>query len=354
MQSSSTGETEAALARGVAWLLKQQAADGGWHSQAYGQLKGGAAVTTLVLDTLSQLPAELLKKHEAALQRGAKFLQPGFAKRQTIAAPDGSLDFPTYGSALYLTALTRLAWPQAEWLPRTKLAREYLLGAQVLEARGFAADHASYGGWDFLGAKDAEAITTGTNVSVVAHVLEALVTDKSAEADKARAAAKGWLLRTQQPDGGFAFTPEPMSLNNKAEFADEARLKPRSYGTATCDGVRGFLALGMQPTDEPVKRAIAWLTKNGSLEVVPGFEELPAETDWRRGLRYYYYSGLARILPLLPQAERPARQQGIERILRKDQQPDGRWQSDSDRMRENDPLIATAFAVTALAQLLRS
>lgn len=350
MQVHSNSEVAAAFARGVAWLLKQQAADGGWHSQAYGQLKGGAAVTALVLDTCSQLPAALVKKHEAALVRGLQFLQPGFAKRRTIAAQDGSLDFPTYGSALYLTALARLNWKQDDWQASAKLAREYLLGAQVLEARGFAADHASYGGWDFLGAGDAEAITTGTNVSVVAHALEALAGDKSAAADKARMAAKGWLLRTQQPDGGFAFTPEPMSLNNKAEFADEARTKPRSYGTAACDGVRGLLALGQTSADEPVKRALAWLVKNPALEVVPGFEALPAETEWRRGLRFYYYCGLARVLPSLPQAERPARQQGIERILLKDQQADGRWQNESDRMRENDPLIATALALSALAQ----
>jgi squalene cyclase len=350
MQANSSSEVDAALTRGVAWLLKQQAADGGWHSLAYGQLKGGAAVTALVLDTLSQLPDQLTAKHGAAISRAFPFFNKGFEKRKTIAAPDGSLDFPTYGCALWLTAVQRLTPMADSIVTQSRLALDYLLGAQVLEARGFAADHASYGGWDFLGAGDAEAITTGTNISVVAHALEALARDKSAAADKARSAAKGWLLRTQQSDGGFAFTPEPMSLNNKAEFADEGRTKPRSYGTATCDGLRSLLALGLSAADEPVKRALAWLVKNPALEVVPGFEGLPAETEWRRGLRFYYYCGLARVLPALPQAERPARQQGIERILLKDQQADGRWQNESDRMRENDPLIATAFAVSALAQ----
>lgn len=349
MQSSSD-DNQAAIARGLTWLLRQQAADGGWHSQAYGQLKGGAAVTTLVLDSLSQLPAETIKSHSVAIDRGFAFLRAGFFKRRTIASPDGSLDFPTYGSALFLTAVERLALESAEIQKQVKLARDYLFTAQLLEPRGFASDHPSYGGWDFLGADDAQGITTGTNVSVVAHVLEALVIDKSAAADKARAAAKGWLLRCQQADGGFAFTPEPMSLNNKAEFADEARSKPRSYGTATCDGVRGLLALGLTVDDANVKRATTWLSKNPALEVVPGFEALPAETDWRRGLRFYYYYGLAKILQQLPAADRPGRQQGIERILLKEQQADGRWQNESDRMRENDPLIATSFAVSTLVQ----
>lgn len=351
MQATSNSDQQSALARGLAWLLKQQAADGGWHSQAYGQLKGGAAVTTLVLDTLSQLSTESIKQHATAIDRGFQFLRAGFDKRRTIASTDGSLDFPTYGSALFLTGITRLDRRSNEIQKQVKLARDYLFGAQLLEPRGFATDHASYGGWDFLGADDAQGITTGTNVSVVAHVLEAFAVDESGAADKARSAAKDWLVRCQQEDGGFAFTPEPMSLNNKAEFADEARSRPRSYGTATCDGIRSWLALGLTKEDADMKRALTWLSKRPALEVVPGFEALPAETDWRRGLRFYYYYGLARILSQLPAADRPGRRQALERILLKEQQADGRWQNESDRMRENDPLIATAFALSTLVQL---
>lgn len=351
IQSAANKERESALERGVAWLLKQQAADGGWHSQAYGQLKGGAAVTTLVIDSLSQLPAEKIKQHQVPLERGFFFLQAGLTKRKTIAAPDGTLDFPTYGCALLLTAVARLQNKIDFAAKQLAPFRDYLLGAQVLEARGFEPDHPSYGGWDFLGAGDAMGITTGTNVSVVVHVLEALAPDKSPAADKARTAALGWLTRCQQADGGFAFTPEPMSLNNKAEFNDDARNKPRSYATATADGARAWLAMGKKASDDGVQKALDWLVKRPALEVVPGFEDLPAETDWRRGLRYYYYQSLARILPHMPAAERQSRERDLLRILLKDQLADGRWQNESDRMRENDPLIATCFAISALCSL---
>ncbi|WP_202921130.1 prenyltransferase/squalene oxidase repeat-containing protein [Anatilimnocola aggregata] len=339
------------IERGAAYLTSQQGKDGGWHSQTYGQLKGGSAVTTLALDTLSQLPDGLRKSHADAIDNGFQFLQAGFAKKQTVAAADGSLDFPTYGAALWLTTKARLKRDQEA--TREALARDYLLQAQLLEPRGFAVDHASYGGWDFLGAGDSEGITTGTNVSIVAHVLEALAADRSAAADKARLAARGWLLRCQQADGGFCFTPEPMSLNNKAEFSDEGRTKPRSYGTATCDGIRGLLATGMKSDDEPIKRVITWLSKRPALEVVPGFEEQPAEADWRRGLRFYYYHSLARVLPLLPPSERISRSKEIQRILLAEQKSDGRWQNESDRMRENDPLIATSLAIGTLCELGR-
>lgn len=350
-QSVPSQESLQAIAGGIAWLLKQQSKDGGWHSVTYGQLKDGAGVTALILDTLSQLPAGQIKQHELAIEAGFRFLQPGITKRATVAAPDGSLDFPTYGCALLLTAMARFAQKIEFTLKVTSTLRDYLFAAQLLDNRGFRNDHPSYGGWDFLGEGDAEGITTGTNVSVVMHVLEGLATDKSAAANRARAKAKLWLLRCQQVGGGFCFTPEPMSLNNKAEFSDEDRLKPRAYGTATCDALRGLLACGLAAEDDVIKQGIAWLVKRPALEVVPGFEDLPAETEWRRGLRLYYYASLARILPLFTAADRISRTSDIERILLKDQHATGYWQNESDRMRENDPLIATCFAVSALLHL---
>lgn len=351
MQASSDSARLPAIDRGIAWLLKQQAKDGGWHSVTYGQLKDGAGVTALILDTLSQLPADSVKQHEAAINHAIRFLEPGVKKRGAIAAPDGSLDFPTYASALLLSAGARFGQKQAFVERWSETLREYLLTAQLLEPRGFKPDHPSYGGWDFLGSGDADGITTGTNVSIVAYALEGLANDKSAAADKARAAAKLWLLRCQQPGGGFCFTPEPLSLNNKAEFQDEARTQPRAYGTATCDALRGLLACGLTAQDDVITQGLAWLTKRPALEVVPGFEDLPAETEWRRGLRLYYYTGLTRLLPLFTAAERISRMSDIERILLRDQHATGYWQNESDRMRENDPLIATCFAVNALLQL---
>ncbi len=46
------------LDQSVAFLIKEQGADGGWHSKTYGQLQGGPALTTLVLEALSHAPVE--------------------------------------------------------------------------------------------------------------------------------------------------------------------------------------------------------------------------------------------------------------------------------------------------------
>lgn len=345
VHAAGIASTAEVVRRGADFLLRAQAADGGWKSAVYGQLKGGAALTTLVLEALSRLP-QPTAEDRAASERGFAFLSAGWAKRKTIAAPDGSLDFPTYGAALWLQARRRLNVPTAAL---DSQATDFLLAAQCGPARGFEAAHPAVGGWDFLSAEDARGVTTGTNLSVTRHVLEALEPTKTEAANHARKAALDWLARCQQRDGGFAFTPEPGSLNNKAEYSDEALLQPRSYGPPTCDGVRALLACGVQPSDARVTRATAWLAERKRLDVVPGFEQLPPERGWQRGLRFYYYAALAGLWPLLPDPERSRRREALADLLAREQLSTGAWVSDSDRMRENDPLIATSLALAALA-----
>ncbi len=349
-------DAERAINRGMDWLIAQQAADGGWHSRTYGQLKDGAAVTALILDAIGYCEPALQQKYLVAAKKAFAFLDRGLAKTGTIASPDGSLDFPTYAAALYLTAKRRLGL-SIDGENRRKLLA-YLLGAQVVEARGFAPDSPSYGGWDFLGRDDAQAITTGTNISVTRYVVEALaqepgVAGKASGIPKALELGRAYVLRSQRPDGGFVFTCEPMSLNNKAAFTDRELTDPRPYGTATCDGILALVAGGVKPDTEPIQKAVSWLVKRPSLELVPGFEGLPPEAGWQRGLRYYYFASLARVLPFFPPSEITPRREALVKQLIRLQAKDGSWTNESDRMRENDPLIATALAVTALANCLR-
>jgi hypothetical protein len=344
-----------AQGRGLDWLVAKQAADGGWHSTTYGQLKDGAGVTSLVLEAIGHAATAVQQKHLGVAKKAYAFLDRGIAKRGTVASPDGSLDFPTYAAALWLTSRRRMSLSLPNATRQT--LEEYLLGAQVNEGRGFKADSPSYGGWDFLAKEDAEAITTGTNISVTRYVVESLAGLEMASGGRqppetvrtALELAQKYVLRCQQPDGGFAFTCEPASLNNKAAYEDEDLKKPRPYATATCDGILALIACGAKPDDAHVAKAVAWLVKRPALELVPGFEGLPPEAGWQRGLRFYYYAGLARVLPLFPPAERDARREALHKHVIALQQNDGSWVNESDRMRENDPLVATALAVMALA-----
>ena len=96
-------------------------------------------------------------------------------------------------------------------------------------------------------------------------------------------------------------------------------------------------------------KALAWLVKRTGLEVVPGFETLPPEAGWQRGLRYYYYASLARALAHFAASDREVRRAALAKHIVSLQKSDGSWQNESDRMRENDPLIATPLALLALA-----
>ncbi|MBC7856315.1 MAG: hypothetical protein IAF94_23030, partial [Pirellulaceae bacterium] len=225
---------------------------------------------------------------------------------------------------------------------------------------GFEKENPSYGGWDFLGQGDAHGVTTGTNVSVTCLVLEALAEEfrrepggkQIGEIQAALRRVLPWVNLCQQKDGGFCFTPEPMSLNNKADFRDDARHEPRAYGTATCDGIRCLLAGGIKADDKRIVKAASWLAARPSLELVPGFEGLPPELGWQRGLRFYYYASLAKVLPTLPVADVASRRKGVLEMLLKLQRTDGSFLNEIDRMRENDPLIATALGVMAIGEIL--
>jgi hypothetical protein len=351
-------KAEGSLKRGLAYLAAHQAENGGWHSTTYGQLKGGPGVTALALYAFSRAPAELRQGHPQLANRGYAFFGPGFAKKGSLAATDGSLDYPTYAGALWLISRKRLGLPGAvqPGQPGEQQIVDYLLAAQLLEARGFDPSSPSHGGWDFLGAGEAQGITTGSNISLAAFILDALAdqSDDRREIKVARESALAWIERTQQADGGFAFTPEPGSLNNKALFStdDDDRQTPRSYGTATSDGIRALAALGVSSDDQRMQRAVKWLAEHPSLDVVPGFEALPPEAGWQRGLRYYYYASLAEAQNHFPAVDRGARRTALLKVLVDEQRKDGSWMNESPRMREDDPLIATSFAVAALGALL--
>ncbi len=345
-----------ALQRGVAYLMDVQDADGGWHSQTYGALRPGAAVTATALYAMSHVPKETSEPFRNQLARGFAFLQPGIEKKGYVANDDGSPDFPSYGSAMLLVAARRLELKMSN-AQRSQLI-DYLVSAQLTETRMFGPDNPHHGGWDLMGAQRIQGQTSGTNVSLGRFVLEALRECDEPDVNEARTRALRWINGCQNlpGDGGFFFTPDKKSESNKADrledLNDERRKGPRSYGTTTCDGLACLIFAGAQADDRRVQAAVKWLMNHPKLDAVPGFEDLPDELGWQQGLRYYYYAGLAKTLQYLPEAERNKRRKGLLTLLVQRQRADGSWQNESARMREDDPLICTSLALIAMGELL--
>jgi hypothetical protein len=345
------------LDRGVSFLLSRQSADGLWHSDTYGNLKGGAAMTAFVLDSL---PADGLQ-HKQRLQRAVDGLAPMIHQQGYVTNADGP-DYSNYGSALLLSACRRHKLALSDDLQRRLV--EYLVRSQLDEQEGYSPENTDYGGWDLSGWMTGPRPTTGTNISVSASVIEALSettggprgeSPDMAEADRLRnqtlARAALWLTRLQNNpgDGGFFFHPRRDHDGNKAGWRDQpARRQPRSYGSATCDGLRILLALGKTRQDPPVQAALGWLRQHRDLQTVPGFADESGTDSWGLGLRYYYYQSLSRCLRLLPADEASRRARTLTEILASEQREDGSWSNPVARMREDDPLIATGFAIVAL------
>jgi len=338
---------------GVAWLLKQQSKKtGGWHSDTYGAMRGGASITSLVLYAAAHLPKQ--HRESKAWQRGLSFLLPSIDKRSCIACPDGTLDYPTYSTALTLVASRPLGL-KIEPAKRAKLIN-YLISAQLTEQNGFKPDQPDFGGWDLISGSGAKGITSGTNISVSFHAVEAIAGENHrSKADSLRSAAS-WCHRCQnlgvaEPtgDGGFFFHPDRRALGNKAQWSDEEFRKPRSYGTATSDGICLLLAAGAKQDDRRVRAGVNWLKEHHETEKVPGFDDAAEELGWDEGLKFYFFQGLSRVLHLLPKESREGQSDKLVEAIIGLQKDDGSWQNESARMREDDPLIASCFSLLALS-----
>lgn len=338
------------LARGVAWLMAQQAGDGGWHSEETGALRSGAATTAFAVYAVSFAPQELRSRHRKQLQAGFDFLRKGIARKGYVVAPDGTADYPTYASAMTLLASRRLGFGLADE-EADKLAA-FLAEAQLDEQEDFTPDNPHYGGWDFMGGTGVKGATSGTNVSVSSFALEALAASKNGDFQEVLARGGRWAGRCQNfpGDGGFVFHPEPEHLGNKAGLVEET-MRPRSYGTTTADGLACLLFSGAAADDERVRAAVDWLARHEKVHVVPGFENASDYArGWAEALKFYYAFVLSRVLPALPQDAAGKRRAALARFLAAEQRDDGSWRNKSALMRENDPLLATCLAVTALAR----
>lgn len=308
-------------------------------------------MTALVLYACSHVDATVTSEYREALQSACQALASEIDRQGCVANQD-SRDYPNYASAMLLIAAERLDLQLSS--DRKERLVEFLLESQIDEGEGYKLDDPDYGGWDMEGSSGGPRVSTGSNISVGAAVAEALALQNDLRARAALDRFRDWLGRCQNlpGDGGFFFHAQRGLDGNKAGWIADGNLadrtQPRSYGSATADGLRSLKAGGTDPRSEPMRAAISWLENHPSVERVPGFE-YGLDTSWSEGLRYYYWFALAKSLDAMPDKSRAGFARAIVRELTARQSDDGSWQNENARMREDDPLIATTFAVIALS-----
>lgn len=340
---------KAAANLGLHWLLQQQDEDDGWHSETYGNMRGGAGNTALALAALAEWPEGTEVATETAYERGVRFLTTK-ADAQGLARPPTEIaDYPVLTTALLLSALSRRPMADTEEL-RQRLCQG-LLAVQRGGANEWPEDDPDFGGWGMTGdhAPDAES-SSPSNISATAAALYALDSQQALTPAACKNALK-FLERCQWPDkddenaGGFAFTARPEDPLNKAgsRETETGLVRAHPYSTTTCDGVSALVACGVTRKDRRLSTSLDWLSRNAdSNDARP--------PNFRKGLMFYEAQAWADVCRAINDPRLlPAHDRHVQSLLNS-QQSDGSWVNSQVDMREDDPLIATAFALRALAK----
>ena len=333
------------LARAAEYLWNQQAGDGGWHSHTYGLLRSGQALTPFVLDALLQIPAEIGTLPQSKLDRGLDFIRNHTRQDGALGMADpGIPDYPNYSTALAVSTLCRARRPG--WEAQVQPMVGYLRAQQFTEQNGWSPADPVYGAWGMGGGRRTPPDTGHVDISMTRYVLEALRAAGTPSSDPLFAHARTYLQRCQNfdpnqggLDGGFFFSTTEADTNKAGQ--DGPRF--RSYGSTTADGILALLAAGSSPDDPHIVAGEKWLLSHHRDMEVPGFVGA-AYQRWPRGLTFYYSSASMQAFRALRAAPGSSVAEGLKRV----QHIDGSWANPENLVKEDDPLIATPFAIRAL------
>ena len=293
----------------------------------------------------------------------------------SIKGGNGDIDYPVYTAALSVIALSH---PDNKDLLKARDAwLKYLLGRQLTEKLGWKPEDKQYGGWGYcrLVPRKPEPNTVApplieSNLSATVFALEALRAAGANDKDCYEAATV-FLRRCQNEDGGFFFIYDDPVRNKAGALSHDAPLRFHSYGSTTADGVRGLFITESflhQLQDEAAKPGIIargnptpmllgyqWLEKYFRPDTHPGTYGAAHERN-REAVYFYYVASVSKALRLMK-----AKKLGevdwakdLAAALVKRQNKDGSWANPADLVRENEPLVATANAVIALANCKRA
>ena len=341
--------TAAARRAAVGFFAARQSPDGAWRSAQYGALRDGDALAPLVLWALADAAAE-------PVARGMRWLEKLTDTASARAEPWAELRYPlfTASHAAQVFATAGDARRAAFWADVVERLR-------IAEPLGWPASAAACGAWSDAAAPPRLAPgewpppdMLAPNISATRLALQALVaTGRRARA----AAARTFLAQCQNfasapgdtlDDGGFFFTTgDP--IRNKAGTAGRGRY--RSYGSATCDGLLALAACGAAADDPRLRAALAWLRRHAAGAQHSGTWAADRADD-RESLRYYHAQACAAVLATLPPAQDAwagAQRRALTADLLAAQSPDGSWAGARPHSFEDEPLVATAFALRALA-----
>lgn len=364
------GRVDAALAIGKERLLSAQAENGGW-GDAEIKVPPNVGYTAMAVTALIGATPSTQVGGDASIRKALD----NIASNQK---EDGSIwDNPAYVNYATSAAVGAFAAAKIRAFRQVEVkARDFLAATQI------AADEAdpSYGGFPYKQDQGQPA-----DLSNVQFALTALADAGLPKDHPVWTRALAYLNRMQNrsevndyvakveidgeeqtvrsgDDGGAYYYPG----NSKAGYVKRAdgMYEPRSYGSMTYALLKCLILAGADAKDPRVVGALGWITENFTVVRNPGFEgSTDAEKAGQQGF-YYYAFTLARTLA---QFEAITKEplvvkdgQGVVHDWRAElaqalldrQRDDGWWANQvSERWEEGAPVLATSYAVQALAEL---
>ena len=337
---------QSALAGAANYLWSHQSRDGGWPSRTYGLLRSGQSLTPFVLDALLQVPSNVYRLPSDRLERSIRFIRANTNADGVLGMMDPSLpDYPNYATALAVSALCRAK--RSGWEKDIRPMVAYLRRMQFSEQNGWKPADAPYGAWGMGGMEHPPPNPGHVDLSMTRYVLQALRAAGVPLDDPAFARARIFIDRCQNydpehpkdADGGFFFSTTESDTNKAGQDGQHFR----SYGTTTADGILALVAIGGTLQDRRIRAAHNWLISHHRDMAVPGFVG-PAYQRWPQGLAFYYAAAATEAFHALGNLMDTS----VANALKRTQRRDGSWVNPENLVKEDDPLIATAFAVRAL------
>lgn len=358
---------EAAIARGLDFLVSQQAADGSWSPEP------GPAVTGLVLRALVQ--AGRTPQTDPATRAALAYVLGSVQADGSIrSGPDGPL--ANYNTAICVSALAQLPGDPRAVAAVTEgvdFLRAQQWQAGMTDPAGDLVDenHPYHGGAGY--GRHGRPDVSNTQIMV-----QALHDAGLSTSDPAFARAATFIARCQGlpsndffppgtlvPDGGIVYSTSedrgnigvPQSMANPGQqdpSVDLADRRPvsglRGYGSMTYSGFKSFLYAGFARDDPRVQAALGWIRANHTLDRNPG---MPDGLD-QQGL-FYYYLVYGQALGAFGEPSLAVTngspvdwRQALTLALASRQGADGSWQNPEGRWMEGNAPLATAYAVLAL------
>lgn len=347
------------LTQACDYLWSQQESDGGWHSQTHGILKGGESFTAFILWSLLEVPTSIYPTDEAKVKKALDFIRAHIREGRLGMADPMILDYPNYSTAYALRLLHHHG--TAEDASLIQKLGDYLLAQQFNETRGIDSTHLAYGAWGF-GETNLQVGRHGhVDLSHTRRVLEALQkAGRLSRSSKQQAAQFLGVLQkvdlveksksfANAYDGGF-FASSVTIATNKSELEIPVETDSMnyfsSYATATCDGLLALKTLEDESLEQRIAKATDWLMVNAELKYPQGIPHDTTE-QWHEVMRYYHL--LVRAEAFHTMAYQGAWQKEMVEILAQEQRADGSFSNPMGAPnKEDDPLLATAFAIVAL------